>query len=136
MSSSEISDSSEEERRVPQSVARASKNAVRRTMSQARRVAASAISESDDDVLLDDSFHTPQHKSAPRSLVKLDKLNHAPKSGGGAAGVDAADTPSKAAARMPLPVESHRGAWPDSNAEATRHAGAQALSPGCFAFFR
>ena len=129
VSSSEMSESSEEER---QSVARASKNAVRRSMSQAKRVAASAISESDDDVLLDESFHAPQRKSAPRSLVKLEKLHHAPKSGGGAAGMDAADTPNKAAARMPLPAESHRGAWPDSNAEAARHAGGQNLSPGCF----
>lgn len=88
LSGSEISASSDEDHRVPQSVARASMAAVRRSQATAR--AQSAMDESDDDVLSDDAFHTPA-RQAPRSTLKLEKLNHS-----GAQGANAAYTKPKA----------------------------------------
>lgn len=129
LSGSEISASSDEDHRVPQSVARASMAAVRRSQATAR--AQSAMDESDDDVLSDDTFHTPA-RQAPRSALKLHKLTHTPAQGSSAA--YAKPTAVKSALRQ-LPHHSNdaRGAHspdhttrgsPVLNPLSDRHAGA------------
>jgi hypothetical protein len=147
-SDSEISASSEEEQRVPRSISRASMAAVQRSQASVR--AQSVMDESDDDVLSDEAahshtyslyysdsnrlcnrpltvehfcqaFHAPS-RQAPRSAMKLDKLNRAPVAGSGPA---PSATPSKTPLRQ-LPQHAARMA---SSPEPARVHGGQALNP-------